>query len=279
MSNPDRMSDTHTLTLDPVSVVVNVHNEAQTIEEEIRAIHGAIVSRLPGSEFIVAEDGSTDGTHEIVARLCGELGLFHSTTVERKGYAKALRDAFLLSRCPYVFYSDTGNKHDPQDFWRLYADRRDYGLVVGVKTGRTDQWYRRLLTRIYNRVLSLYFGVHVSDADCGFRLYSRPVVQKIFKEPWINRDLIASELVLRAVYSGVAFKEVPISYRQRAGESRGLPLKKIPGVIVRVLRNFSKLRRILRDPTYRQGGVCPTAAAGKTGQSGAEPCGRGRGPE
>lgn len=235
---------------EPVSVIINVYNEAQTIEAEIRRIYKTIVLRIPGSEFIVAEDGSDDGTKEIIHRLIDELGIVHSTSKERKGYANALRDAFSLAKCPYIFFSDTGNKHNPEDFWKLYPYRKDYGLVIGVKTGRTDQWYRKLFTWGYNKILSFYFRVNIKDADSGFRIYKREVVQKVFNEGWLNKDLIASEIALRVIYSGFSVKEVPTSYQQREGESRGLPLKKIPGVIFRVLHNFPKLRKILFDSHY-----------------------------
>ena len=82
----------------PVSVVINVYNESETIESEIRNIHDVIVSKIPGSEFIVAEDGSNDGTKEIISLLVKELGIIHSTSEERKGYKKALKDAFLIAK-------------------------------------------------------------------------------------------------------------------------------------------------------------------------------------
>ena len=52
-----------------VSVVVPVYNEVEVIEEVLRDIHEAVVSKHPRCEFIVAEDGSTDGTKEILRRL------------------------------------------------------------------------------------------------------------------------------------------------------------------------------------------------------------------
>jgi len=238
-------------TLEPVSVIINVYNEAGTIESEIREIYKTIVARLPGSELIVAEDGSRDGTKQIIHRLITELGIIHSTSEERKGYTKALRDAFQLAKNPYVFFSDTGNKHEPNDFWKLYPYRQPDGIIVGVKTNRTDQLYRRLLTWGYNKLLSVYFKVKVKDSDCGFRIYGREVVGKIFNENWINKELIASEIVLRSIYSGFYFKEVPITYRQRQSQSRGLPLKKIPKVIISVVKNLSKLKATLVASNYR----------------------------
>lgn len=242
---------------EPVSVIINVFNEAATIEGEIREIHKQIIRPLPGSELIVAEDGSTDGTKEILARLKTELGIIHSTAAERKGYAKAFRDAVALAQNPFVFFSDTGGKQDFADFWQLYPLRHRYGIVSGVRAGRRDQFHRRLMTWGYNFLLRLYFHVRLRDADAGFRLYQLPVIRKIANEPWLNRQLIGSELALRAIYSGYEIKEVPVQYRQRAGASRGLPAAKIPKVIISVLRNFSRLKKTLTSPDYRASRATP----------------------
>lgn len=237
---------------EPVSVVINVFNEADTVEKEIREIYAAIITKLSGSELIVAEDGSSDGTKEILGRLKSELGFTHSTSAERKGYAKAFRDAVALAKNPYVFFSDTGGKQDFNEFWKLYEYRRDYGVVSGIRAERTDQLYRRALTWTYNFLLRKYFRVKLRDADSGFRLYQQAVIRKISNETWINKHLITSELALRAIYSGHQVKEVPVAYRPRAGTSRGLPPGKIPKVIVSVLQNASRLKSVLNSPEYRK---------------------------
>jgi glycosyltransferase involved in cell wall biosynthesis len=237
---------------DPVSVIISAYNEAETIEREIRAYHDVVVSRIPGSELIVAEDGSTDGTKQIISRLINELNIIHSTAAVRKGYALALRDAVNLAKCPYIFLSDAGNKHNPEDFWRLFPFREEFGLVIGMKCNRTDQLYRQFLTWGYNKLISFYFGIKVRDADSGFRILKQDIARKVFNEEWVNKDLIASEITLRVIYSGVPVKEVTIFYNQREGESRGLPLKRIPSVIFRVLNNFSRLKRTLLDSSYKK---------------------------
>ena len=235
----------------PVSVIVNVYNEADTIEREIRELHAEIIRKLPGSELIVAEDGSTDGTKEILALLKAELGIIHSTSEERKGYAKAFRDAVVLAKNPHVFFSDTGGKQDFAEFWKLYEHCNRFGIVSGVRSGRKDQIYRRVMTWTYNLLLRMYFGVNLRDADAGFRIYQVQVIKKIAGETWVNRHLISSELALRAIYSGYEVKEVPVVYRQRAGVSRGLPPSKIPRVIVSVLSNFARLKKEISSPSYR----------------------------
>lgn len=238
-----------------MSVIINVYNEAATIEQDIRDIQAQIIAKLPGSELIVAEDGSSDGTKQILAKLQRELGLIHSTGPERKGYAKAFRDAVALAKNPYVFFSDTGGKQDFADFWKLYEHCAQYGIVSGRRAGRKDQLYRRLMTWTYNFLLRVYFHVRLRDADAGFRIYQAQVIRKIAGEPWINRHLISSELALRAIFSGYEVKEVPVLYRQRAGVSRGLPPARIPKAVVSVLANFGRLKRLLTAPGYRASGA------------------------
>ncbi len=191
---------------DSVSVIISAYNEVETIEQEIRSYYKTVVSQIPGSELIVAEDGSTDGTKQIISRLVNELNIIHSTAMVRKGYALALRDAVNLTKCPYIFLSDAGNKHNPKDFWRLYPFRNEFGHVIGIKSNRTDQLYRQFLTWGYNKFISFYFGIKVRDADSGFHILKQEIAKKVFNEEWINKDLIASEITLLPLQWGALIR-------------------------------------------------------------------------
>lgn len=235
---------------DPVSIIITVYNEAGTIEDEILNIQSKILSKIPGSELIIAEDGSRDGTQEIILKYVRHNGIIHSSGTQRKGYAKALKDAIMLAHNAYVFFSDTGGKFDFDDFWELYDVRKKYSLIIGVRSKRSDKMYRRILTIAYNFILRKYFNVYLEDSDSGFRIYKRELIKKIGHEEWVNTALIESELTLRALFSGGQIGYVPVAYMQRSGISRGLPPQNIFKVIVSVLKNFPKLKKVLLSNDY-----------------------------
>ena len=224
-----------------VSVILLAHNEADTIKDEIRAFHRLIVSRIPDAELIVAEDGSRDGTRDRIVEVANELPLRITGAAERLGYARAVAGAVGEATQPWIFLCDGGMKHDPEDFWRMWAVRDQYDYIAGRKTNRQDQLQRRIFTWGYNLLIRQLFGYDIFDADSGMRLMNRRVAG-IARNPTF-KNFSSSEIVLRTVHSGLRYGEVPISYRQRAGESRGLPPSKIPKAITGAVRDLLKLRR------------------------------------
>lgn len=228
---------------DTVDVVLLAYNEVDTIEAEIRDWRRYVVDLIPGSRILVAEDGSTDGTTQLLRRLEHEGVLVHEYTTSRRGYKGAFMDAFRRAEAPYIFFADTGGKMDVREFWGLWPFRHDYDLIVGRKVLRTDPIPRRLLTRGYNVAIRLYFSTQrIHDADAGFRLFSKPAADWVIQQDLLFKDLVNSEIVVRTVAAGWRFLERPVLYEGRAGKSRGLPTKEIPGKVLGVLKTFPAVK-------------------------------------
>ncbi|HDL63828.1 MAG TPA: glycosyltransferase family 2 protein [Proteobacteria bacterium] len=236
---------------DPVSVILIAHNEVETIEKDVEDFYRVVVEKLPGSELIVTEDGSTDGTSELLREIATRLPVKLIQSVERKGYIPALLDAIELSSQEWILFSDTGGKFAPDDFWRLQERRSDSDLIIGVKVERGDQVYRQVMTRIFNMLIRYYFRIPVRDIDSGLRLFRRDIFINAISEPLLLKDMIATELTLRMFALGARLGEVPVVYSSRQGKSRGMPPKKIPRVIVHVLSSFPRLK----DDMYRLRGL------------------------
>lgn len=234
--------------MEPVSAIILTYNEAEVVEGVARGIYGEVVRKIPGSEFIIAEDGSTDGTKEILARIVPEMpGTRLVEGKQRKGYTRAYKDALRLCTNGLIFFSDSSGKHDPRDFWKLAEKINEYDMVIGYKARRQDPYYRVLMSRVFNFLVSRYFGCHFRDINSGFRLMKRRAIQRVLDEDWHMKHLINFEFTLRVLGHGYRVVEVPVTHNPRAhGPSRGLPLKKIPEAVAMALRTFPKLKRELR---------------------------------
>jgi len=240
--------------LGPVSVVLLAHNEAQVIESVVRGFYDKVVSRLPGSEIIVAEDGSTDGTKEILARLVATLpNLRWEEGKEKRGYVNAFKKAMSLPVNELVVFCDSSGKHDPDDVWPMYEMMSDHDMVLGYKVNRADPFYRNAMSAVFNRLVNAYFSVGFKDIDCPLRVFKKSAFLDIAAMQWHERALINFELTLRFHYRGYKVAQVPVRHFARQfGESRGLPLKKIPRVIVNTLRNFSAIKRDMTQSDFRK---------------------------
>lgn len=228
----------------PLTVILLVHNEEDTIRRDILNYYHEIVQKIPGTEFILAEDGSTDKTKEIILSLKKQYHLIFDNTKSKIGYGNSLKNALQRARGAWVFYSDAGGKHSPKDFWKLYKLRNSFEVLSGLKTKRYDPWYRLFLAWGLNKIVNLYFHVPFHDIDCGFKLLSRKAVNHVLDD-WILKRNVSMEIVLRAVYAGCKAKEVDIRhYARKFGSSRGFTPDKIIEAVWE-LRKFSRLKLVL----------------------------------
>ena len=235
----------------PISLIIVAHQEAESIELVVREFYDKVLAKIPGSEFIVCEDGSTDGTKEILSRLEHECRLTLDMREGKRGYTQALRDGLALAKNPVIFFSDSDGQHDPDDFWRMCPLLKQYDLVVGWKKDRADSAYRLALTYIFNKLTAWYFGVKLHDIDCGFRLMKKPVADFLTAQPWRLTHCVNAELTVKAAYAGFKVAELPVShFARRFGQSRGLPFKKLPKIIWHILKQFLIIKRDVR--TFKQ---------------------------
>jgi len=117
--------------------------------------------------------------------------------------------------------------------------------VSGYRVNRQDQFYRILLTYLFNFFLKFFTKSKFNDLDSGFKLFKKKPIKKCISLKKINSHFFMSELCLKALYMNYSLKEIKISYFQRKSKSRATSLKKIPGMILSFLVNFYKLRMAL----------------------------------
>src|SRR6266702_2208679 len=133
-----------------VCVVLPIHNEAMSVERVLMTYYGSILSKIQSS-LVVAEDGSTDGTRQILLRLKEKIPMKLLLSQERLGYEGAVRNLLKQANDEWVFFSDSDGQYSPIDFWSLWNDRHSYDMVIGRKIHRRDAEHRIILAKGFHQ--------------------------------------------------------------------------------------------------------------------------------
>ena len=210
----------------PVSILMPVCNEAEVLEGVLEEWITEVFQYLPeGSELVIAEAISTDGTREILAALCKKYAFMRVLYRDTKdGFAAAARLLYSEARCPLVFFTDSDGQYVPAEFWKLAPFIKEFSIVHGAKIGRQDPFFRRVASAVFNRIARFLFDVHYSDINCAFRIMKAETVKELLPQLHCMPTLLNAEFLLRAELDNRSIKQVHVIHRRRLkGISRGLP--------------------------------------------------------
>jgi glycosyltransferase involved in cell wall biosynthesis len=205
-------------------------------------------------ELLLSENGSRDRTAEILRELArGHPRLRHLHSDE-PNYGLALRRGILEARGRWVV-ADEIDICDPTFYDRAlpFLERGEADMVVGSKRARGSvdgrPAYRRLATWVHNTTLKVVLGFRGTDTH-GVKAFSRERIAPVAARCVVDRDVFASELVLRAGLEGKRVVEIPIALHEKRPPSVAL-LRRVPNVLRQVARLFWVLRvtaPVRRDP-------------------------------
>lgn len=241
-------------------VIVPTVNEAGTIAVVLERIRAAV----PCADVLIVDDGSTDGTRDIVrAAMACDPSIRMLERERPRGLADAYLHAFrvgLDEGYDALVEIDADLSHDPAVLpLMLEIADRGIALVIGsryIPGGKVIGWPRRRtwLSRWGNRYVGLVLGLGLNDSTAGYRVYRADTLRRIGLD-----DVAADgygfqiEMTYRTVRAGLSVVEVPIAFRERvAGHSkmsRHIVLEAFWLVTAWGLADLVTLRRLRR--TYR----------------------------
>jgi dolichol-phosphate mannosyltransferase len=209
-------------------VVIPTYNESENIERILHRIHEC----LPQAGVLVVDDGSPDGTAELVTAVAAELADVHLLArTAKSGLGSAYRAGFAwgLERGYDAFVEiDADFSHDPAALPSIVAPLAEgFDVSIGsryIEGGSIPNWawHRHLLSRGGNLYASMMLGLGVADSTAGYRAYSADILRRLdLGRVRAEGYGFQIEMTYRARQHGAAITEVPISFVDReAGESK-----------------------------------------------------------
>ena len=201
-----------------LSVIIPAYNEKNTIKEIIRRIQALNLASLE-KEIIVVDDGSTDGTRDIIKTIPGISYIFHEKNLGKGG---ALKTGFQKATGDFLIIQDADLEYDPEEYPRLLkpmlAGRADvvYGSrFVGNDPHRILYVYHYLANRFLTMFSNLLTGLNLSDMETCYKAFNRKAIDSIKDSLQSKRFGIEPELTARVARGRWRLYEVGISYYGR----------------------------------------------------------------
>ena len=198
-----------------ISVVVPIKDERDNLlaltGQLLKVLQSREESNASPFEIIYVDDGSTDGSSQILDQLAAEHPAVTVLHFDRNHGQSAGFDAgFKRSNGVLVVTMDGDLQNDPEDIGTLLPYAREYDLVCGWRTERHDTLMRKISSRVANAVRNVVTGDRVHDTGCSLKIFRRCVIERLQLFNGMHRFFPALALM-----HGFTVIEVPVRHHPR----------------------------------------------------------------
>ena len=228
-----------------LSVVIPAFDEVHRLPQTIESVLTYLERRSEPFEIVVADDGSTDGTDDLVrnhARFDDVLYLDRDSVNRGKG--AALRRGVARSRGRRVLLMDADQATPIEELEHLEASLAEGAdIAIGSRAGRrarvrrAQPWFRVLIGKAGNKLIRLVATPGIGDTQCGFKLFRGPLARSLFAAGQIDGFAFDVEILHLALAGGAQVREVPVAWHH-------VPESKVHAILdpLRVLVDLARIR-------------------------------------
>lgn len=219
---------------DTVSIVVPLFNEEENINPLVENIINAAGADSRFLEIVLVDDGSADQTAAKAAKLAGRDKRIRLVRHEcNQGLGAAIRTGLNAARGNFVLYTDADLPFDFRLIPQLFSLADENSVVAGYRLNRGEGGRRLILTKVYNALVWLFFGLRMRDVNFACKIFPKRFLQKT--EFNSQGSFIDVEILLEARRLGFEILEHPLRYYPR---TRGLSTLSRPAVILFIFKEM-----------------------------------------
>jgi glycosyltransferase involved in cell wall biosynthesis len=222
--------------------VIPAYNEIGRLPSTIDQVLRYVDDRISGVEVIVVDDGSKDGTAELIEHTyASRVRLIRNPGNRGKGYA--VRNGMLHAQGEWILFSDADLSAPIEEAETLMRAVREQNAQVAIGSRAIDRslirvrqpWVREHIGRLFNLIMRGITGLPFQDTQCGFKLYSASAARQIFARQQLDGFSFDVEDLYIAKYHRIPVVEVPV----RWSNAEGTKVSAMQG-----LKSFADLLRI-----------------------------------
>ena len=219
-----------------LSIIAPAYNEELVIAEVIEEWEDFVKKEKLDAEIVICNDGSTDKTGEILAKLQKKYSnLVVCENKPNQGYGAGVENAARHAKGELIMTLDSDGQFDVKGFSKLHQKllSKNYDLVTGFRFQKRDSAARVVADRIFNVIMRFVFGLPFKDTNCAQKLYRAELLKRVNIEA---RGYPApTEILVKAVEFGAKVGEVGVVHYERKKGTTALKLFKTSANVFKFL--------------------------------------------
>ena len=223
-----------------LSVILPCFNEEANIEHTVRDVVEWFRHAGIEGEIVVVNDGSTDGTAEVLKRLCADISRLRVIQHPvNRGYGAAVRSGCDAALGDLIAFMDSDGQFRAEDFGLLLPHLDRYVFVTGRRKKRADPFMRTVNAKLFGLLSFAVLGIWVRDVNCAMKVFRRDI-WSLIRPTHATGALVNAEMFFRLKQNGIPWYQVDVHhYPRTAGAQTGANLT----VIFRMFRELFALKK------------------------------------
>lgn len=229
--------------MDRLSIILPVYNEFKSLPQVLTEWKNELVrARIP-YQFIICEDGSTDGTSELLPKIKRKYNLDLNQKNFRRGYGQAVIDGIKSARTNYILCIDSDGQCDPKDVKKFWDNRLSEKVIIGWRKTRQDAGQRKIFSGCFKVLYKILFPTPIHDPSAPFVLFQRKKIMPYLKYMDFLVEGFWWGFIGVCVKAGIEVGELSMNHRLRLnGETQVYKPDKIVGIALKNIYGLFKLK-------------------------------------
>lgn len=212
-----------------ISVLIPIYNERENLEPLIEELEQVLVQMEVSYEVIIVDDGSRDGSFEIIEKITQEHPHVIGIRLRKNfGQTAALVAAIDHAQGELLIPMDGDLQNDPNDIPKMVqVARKGNDIVSGWRKNRQDRFLRSWVSKVANKLIGWFFNLKLNDFGCSLKVYRAEALKNLQIYRGMHRFLPAV-----ASWEGATVVEMEVNHRKRQSGKSKYTLKRTRGVLI-----------------------------------------------
>ena len=230
-----------------ISICLPIFNEAKSINFVIDEWVNLMNKLSLDYKIICSEDGSTDGTKEILKEITKKNpNIINNSSDKKRGYTKAVISGIEKAETNFVLCIDSDGQCDPSDFknfWKKKADLKKNYFLIGNRVDRKDGFFRSIISKSFKIYHKILFKNDLSDPSCPYVLFKKKNFGLIKNKLHYMQEGFWWGFIACCLLNKIKILEIEINHRKRIdGDTNVYKVNKLPMIAIRNAIGLLKLR-------------------------------------